>query len=525
MDQSSIKSTDFQSNHHFSAPHGLRIGAWLIDCIILAIVFAMLPQPLPYILFISLLIAYHAISLWLVQQTVGKALLGLKVYRIGSKPGFFWALGRCSVGYFIVDLLGVGLLVALFNRRHRALHDYVFNSTVFLDETGPLNAKLLLSRLLRLIERQLDAIKARRKTVSILGGFWGFLFGLGRGLKRIIDFLTGLGSGDLSAASAPSIAEAISLKAAAGITAMATAATGVLVTSVPQTRALGKWLLEPRYILTSPAAIVSTFERDVEDWKVFGDAQGQSDEPTYDDGAIMATDDQQSDVWYWRAPEAYLGDKRGFYGRDLVFKLRTSNVDNPFDDQDLVLEGGDLTLIYNTQRNPATEWTEYRVRLDESAPWTNKTTGKRVTRAEFLQVMSDLRQLLIRGEYREGGDTGWLDDVIFGAGPLMRIEAVEYPRSIVSDAPRTDLVVAYSGEPRFPVELIFRPRSCPPGYNCFTERAKFATPPRERRLTGKGFVWCAGVSEVWKTDFEVVVRDSLGTETSEPIAVVCQPVS
>ena len=43
----------------------------------------------------------------------GKALLGLKVERVaGRKPGFLWAVGRVSLGYFIVDVLGAGVLAS-----------------------------------------------------------------------------------------------------------------------------------------------------------------------------------------------------------------------------------------------------------------------------------------------------------------------------------------------------------------------------------------------------------------------------
>jgi uncharacterized RDD family membrane protein YckC len=113
------------------APHSLRAVAWLIDFVLVIGIFSLLPQPVYYLGFFVLLVSYHTIFIWLVQQTIGKALVGLEVKRIGEKkPGFLWALGRSSLGYFVVDVLGVGVLAAMFNPRRQCLHDYVFGSFV-----------------------------------------------------------------------------------------------------------------------------------------------------------------------------------------------------------------------------------------------------------------------------------------------------------------------------------------------------------------------------------------------------------
>lgn len=225
-----------QEEIYIPCPHGLRAAAWLIDSLILVSVFAFLPQPLNYLLLLALFVAYHAVLIWLVEQTVGKALLGLKVKRIGKKPGFFWALGRASVGYCFVDLLGAGVLVAFFNRRHLCLHDYVFGSVVIFEGAGAIRAGTLLSRLVEFAERQRQAVDAKKKTLVTLAGLWAFLAGLGNALKKAIYFLTRLGSGTSTSTSAPSIAEALSLKAAVAITAATTAITGAVVTNVPIVR-------------------------------------------------------------------------------------------------------------------------------------------------------------------------------------------------------------------------------------------------------------------------------------------------
>lgn len=82
---------------------------------------------------------FTALSLCLTQgETVGKAACGLQVQRVDgvrlatTRQSLVWALGRQLVGYSVFDIFGLGSLVALFDRRGRALHDMAFSSQVVL---------------------------------------------------------------------------------------------------------------------------------------------------------------------------------------------------------------------------------------------------------------------------------------------------------------------------------------------------------------------------------------------------------
>ncbi|MGH8583676.1 MAG: RDD family protein [Gammaproteobacteria bacterium] len=240
-----------QEEMYLPAPHGLRAVAWLIDGLIITIIFAFLPQPLTYLLLVAFFVAYHTVLVWWFQQTVGKALFGLRVKRIGKKPGVFWALGRASLGYWIVDVLGAGVIVALFNRRHRCLHDYVFSSVVIFKGSGAISAAELLARLVEFAERQRKAVEEKTETFTILAAFWAFLVYLANAIRNAIDLLTRTGA----PASAPSIAEAFSLKAAAAITVAATIITGTVATNVPMLRDATEWLIRPRYIFSQPLGV------------------------------------------------------------------------------------------------------------------------------------------------------------------------------------------------------------------------------------------------------------------------------
>jgi hypothetical protein len=229
------------------APHGLRAAAWLIDLAVVIIVFAFLPQPFYYLLFLALFVAYHAVQVWLRHKTIGKALLGLEVRRIGRNPGPWWSIGRASVGYLVIDIMGLGVLPAFFTRQHRCLHDVAFGSVVALEGIEKITLRTMASRLIAFAEAHLEAVKAKKKPITILLAFWGFLLWLGKTLKTIIDFLAGLKAGAAPAAS-PSIIAVLSTKAVVAIAATATVANAALYEYVPVVHTAVEWLIAPRYI-------------------------------------------------------------------------------------------------------------------------------------------------------------------------------------------------------------------------------------------------------------------------------------
>src|SRR5262249_15303888 len=127
------------------APHPRRLLAFVLDIIavalpvaVVAVLCGLLGLPgvtMFVVLFLVVLLYYLTVTVWLTDQTVGKAVCGLRVRRIdGSVPktwaGALWALGRHSVGYVVLDVFGIGALYALRDPRHRCPHDYGFHSEV-----------------------------------------------------------------------------------------------------------------------------------------------------------------------------------------------------------------------------------------------------------------------------------------------------------------------------------------------------------------------------------------------------------
>lgn len=174
--------------------------------------------------------------------------------------------------------------------------------------------------------------------------------------------------------------------------------------------------------LAAPVLVEETFEAGDTGWLVVGDAQGESDKPTYQEeggnpGAYMsAVDNAVGGVWFWSAPESFLATlqdswtDRGSLRAWLLFDLMQSDTSEPFEDKDVLLGAGDLELHYRHAKPPGTEWTPYRIPL-RPEKWINPATDAPATPEEMNQVLSGLDRLWIRGEFRTGPDTGGIDNI------------------------------------------------------------------------------------------------------------------
>jgi uncharacterized repeat protein (TIGR01451 family) len=195
--------------------------------------------------------------------------------------------------------------------------------------------------------------------------------------------------------------------------------------------------------VTAKAGPNSTFDTGRAGWTVVGDAQSGSLNPDYvqsggnPGGHICAADDAAGGVWYFAAPNEFLGDKSGYYNGTLRFDLNQSSTDSPFDDADVVLSDLNRTVVYDfggSASHPETNWTSYAVPLNASGNWTYES-GANVSKSGFEAVLTNLSRMRIRGEYRVGYDRGCLDNVaVTYRGDLKvvtdRIAPAEVGRSI-----------------------------------------------------------------------------------------------
>lgn len=170
-------------------------------------------------------------------------------------------------------------------------------------------------------------------------------------------------------------------------------------------------------------AAQSDFSADTEGWLLAGDAI--TDVPSYmatggnPGGFARGTDQTVGGVWYWQAPDKFLGDRSLSFGQTLSFDLRMRGSGPLFDSPDLRLVGGGLTL--NLDLAPVPQdlvWTTYTVTLDQNTAWhVSSATGPAATEAQVRQVLAGLQTLQIRGEFITGADNGDLDNVILTAVP------------------------------------------------------------------------------------------------------------
>jgi hypothetical protein len=166
----------------------------------------------------------------------------------------------------------------------------------------------------------------------------------------------------------------------------------------------------------------SDFESGDDGWTLQGDAEGGRSDPDFNvtggnPGAfISADDDALGGIWYFQAPAEYRGNFAAAYGQTLSFDLKQSIDNSQLDRRDIIITGdGGSVIWFDTANNPGTDWTAYSVVLDASAGWMNDDDSP-ASEAQIRAVLADIEDLQIRGEYRNGEDTGSLDNVVLNSG-------------------------------------------------------------------------------------------------------------
>lgn len=172
---------------------------------------------------------------------------------------------------------------------------------------------------------------------------------------------------------------------------------------------------------TSNTIIEDQFKTDASGWKIVGDAQGGYVEASYSPeggvihGYIYAKDDVTGGIWYFAAPSSYKGDKSEFYGSKLNYSIfQESNRSNQFDAEDIIFKSGSKQIYFIIDQFPNETWTNYSVSIDESSNWytgTFKGTHAKASKAEIKEVLSNVTDFWIRGEFESGPDLGGLDNV------------------------------------------------------------------------------------------------------------------
>jgi hypothetical protein len=169
------------------------------------------------------------------------------------------------------------------------------------------------------------------------------------------------------------------------------------------------------------AAVESAFDAGSEGWTTVGDSGSPSwiasgGNPA---GHIRATDTVGGISWFFRAPTAFYGDHSDAYGGILSFDMLQVDASVQYDDRDVIMTGGNVTVWYDFPNNPLTTWTHYAAVLDDAGGWRFGALAAPVAAsAEQIQtVLANLADLQIRGEFRTGADSASLDNVILTPEP------------------------------------------------------------------------------------------------------------
>lgn len=169
--------------------------------------------------------------------------------------------------------------------------------------------------------------------------------------------------------------------------------------------------------------VMERFDRGAAGWVVEGDAQDASNEPEFTKsggnpgGSVFAEDDVVGGVWYWSAPEDFRAkfatgvlENRNNPQLRFVYDLKQSNVENPFDNLDIILAGDGLELTYFHDSPPLEDWGTYQTPL-KAANWKVGRTEEPATEEQLTKILNSLEKLWVRGEYRTGDDIGHLDNI------------------------------------------------------------------------------------------------------------------
>ncbi|MEO1163500.1 MAG: laminin B domain-containing protein [Chloroflexota bacterium] len=141
------------------------------------------------------------------------------------------------------------------------------------------------------------------------------------------------------------------------------------------------------------------------------DVNGDASDPIfYEDGSVCASDQQSGVTWYFTAPQDFVDQVVDGYGKTLSFELSQDTTGGQYDDVDIIfVVGNGFLLVNDLPANPETEFTPYSIALDETGGWVDEDGMFDTTDPElFQQILSDVTQVQIRGEYSNQADTGCL---------------------------------------------------------------------------------------------------------------------
>lgn len=228
-----------------AAPHGGRLIAFGLDLLLVLLIGLAVGGG--WLRLLVVFVGYHTALVWLTGQTIGKAVANIDVQRTDGRryertaKGLPWALGRASIGYLVVDMLGIGVLAAVAPRNpaRRCLHDVVFGSQVVLRGQTEWALPKMRKRLSDFATRREVAaqeVDDAHADTRQMWKLWQWVVTGALALEKVLDFIqhaiTQVSSWFGGAGQAHAGGAALSTKATAGVVAGTGAVTAGAVTAI-----------------------------------------------------------------------------------------------------------------------------------------------------------------------------------------------------------------------------------------------------------------------------------------------------
>lgn len=128
-------------------------------------------------------------------------------------------------------------------------------------------------------------------------------------------------------------------------------------------------------------------------------------------GSAIAESDPDGGIWYFRAPDKFLGNQADKLGGTFEFDIKQiSSSGSLFEEPDIIFQGANKAIAHDTI-SPGGAFDRVSVRLDDLGGWTLLPSGGAASESDILEVLSDLQGVFIRGEFISGADRAGLDNV------------------------------------------------------------------------------------------------------------------
>jgi len=156
-------------------------------------------------------------------------------------------------------------------------------------------------------------------------------------------------------------------------------------------------------------------------------------------GGGLIGEDEDGGIWFFKAPEKFLGDQSDKFGGTFDFDLeqRVGVLENAQQGVDLIFEGVSGS-IFLTFTNPNAAFDSYSFDLSTAGGWQILGGGGAASDAVIKDVLANLQNIYVRGEFINGADQSTLDNVQLRAVAAMpSADLIDQAIDILEDEPLT----------------------------------------------------------------------------------------